>query len=627
MRDWLGRRRILICGDEPLTQQVAKGLSDDGSTVAVIPTDALATLEMRSVRTLILADPPDASSLTAMLIARARAAPRRWRQPRQRLILMHRSDPPPRVPESKPDDRLQIETFAIEDRAARALLLRWPLHLSIDPRIDQRPHLLIVGSDAPARAVLIHSLRLIHYGSGRPQITVACPDAQTHLAEWLATAREAERIADIRGLSLADLSADAVLDQLAPLLAAPASTPGAAGMDAAPSAHDAPLAIPLTWVLICPGAHAEAGLAIARRLVSALAEHQTASPVILLETGLGATDPDASTVDAAPVGIETWDGQIVPFATLREIFRADVLLDGRGDEVARTIHDHYRDSIAAQGRDPESEPAGQPWERLGTSYRQANRLQADHVWAKLAVIDAWAVPEEIVETFALAPLEVERLAIIEHARWAADRHLDGWRHAAVRDNALKHHPQLIPYADLTEPMKDLDRFAVRGLPALLARQGLGILRLLIVGVPEPTPDCPGGMRLTRLADQALARLIARYPDRVLAFASTLTDPRTRLLVRRAIAHAPDTVLFLLLPQPLARTLDAQPDHEARRDLLTLTARAVRRIGLDGERELTDWLARRTDINLILGDRVPSGAVAKQVRLDPLGAGLEWTFEY
>ena len=121
-----------------------------------------------------------------------------------------------------------------------------------------------------------------------------------------------------------------------------------------------------------------------------------------------------------------WDGQVMPFSWLRDACQPEVLLDHQGDELARVIHDHYQDSIAAQGRDPSEEPAGRPWEALPASYRNANRHQADHLWAKLAVTDCRAVPEELVESFAFAPLEGERLAIIEHARWAADRYLDGW---------------------------------------------------------------------------------------------------------------------------------------------------------------------------------------------------------
>jgi hypothetical protein len=371
-----------------------------------------------------------------------------------------------------------------------------------------------------------------------------------------------------------------------------------------------------------PDAEGE-GVDTVRQLARDLADIQGVSPPILFEIGL----PHEVGTATARGRIEDWDGQIIPVSYLREACRPAVLLDGRGDEVARTIHDHYRDSIAAQGRNPDGEPAGQPWELLATSYRQANRHQADHVWAKLAVTDARAVPEEMVDSFVLTPLEVERLAVIEHERWAADRHLDGWSYAPERDNQLKHHPQLIPYADLSEPMKDLDRFAVRGLPTLLARQGLGILRLLIVGIPQPAAGCPGGMRLRRLADQALDRLVARYPDRALVLASTLTDRRSRELVRQAMEREPGVGLFLLLPRPLGHVLADLADPHDRRGFLMLAARAERRIGLNGETELTTWLAARADISLILGDRVPAGTVEKRVRLDPDGSGLDWNFEY
>jgi hypothetical protein len=359
------------------------------------------------------------------------------------------------------------------------------------------------------------------------------------------------------------------------------------------------------------------GLELARRLVHELAVIQGVSPPILLETG-----------EAVPGGqVEDWDGQIIPVAYLREACRAPVLLEGSGDEIARTIHDHYRDTIAAQGRDPDGEPAGQPWETLTNSYRQANRHQADHVWAKLAVSDCRAVPEDLVESFVMSPLQVEQLALIEHQRWAADRHLDGWRYGPVRDNRLKHHPQLIPYADLSEPMKDLDRFGVRGLPTLAARLGLGIQRLLILGLHQPGPTCPDGSGLRRLVDRLLARLVERYPDRALVFAATLTDPRERQVVARALESEAGVGLFLLLPRPLSLILADLPDREARRDFLTLAARAERRINLDGEAQLVTWFAQRAEISLILGDQIPLGAAHKQVRLDPGGRSLAWTFEY
>ena len=186
-------------------------------------------------------------------------------------------------------------------------------------------------------------------------------------------------------------------------------------------------------------------------------------------------------------GIDDWDGQIVPVSWLDAACGAKALLDGSGDRLAQVIHDHYRDTTEAQGRDPALEPAGRPWALLDGSYRDASRYQADHLWAKLAATDCRTVPLAEAPAFAFAPLEVERLAEIEHRRWAADRYLNGWTYAAVRDNAQRHHPQLVPYADLSEPMKDLDRYVVRLVPTLLARSGRALVRGLIVGIAQADP--------------------------------------------------------------------------------------------------------------------------------------------
>ncbi|MCO5761248.1 MAG: Ryanodine receptor Ryr, partial [Chromatiaceae bacterium] len=81
-------------------------------------------------------------------------------------------------------------------------------------------------------------------------------------------------------------------------------------------------------------------MALARRLTVELAARQGVSPPVLLEVG-----------DTEPGGdIDDWDGQIIPIAYRREACSAALLLDGAGDELARTIHEHYCDTIAAQGR-------------------------------------------------------------------------------------------------------------------------------------------------------------------------------------------------------------------------------------------------------------------------------------
>ncbi|MBP6809040.1 MAG: hypothetical protein KA125_12260, partial [Chromatiaceae bacterium] len=205
-------------------------------TPAVSPLDP-AVLDPARTPVLILADPPDAPDLVARLLELARERARQvqpgwWSvmkagrsavgqqagpaigkagrqgrpRPVQRLILMHPRDPAPVLPACEPDDPLQIETFAIEDRAARALFRRWPPHLGLDPGFDQVPHLLFLGFAPPARALLLQALLLAHYGQGRPRITLVCDRHQAVAAEFLAAYPQASSIADLRFAALAELS-------------------------------------------------------------------------------------------------------------------------------------------------------------------------------------------------------------------------------------------------------------------------------------------------------------------------------------------------------------------------------------------------------------------------------------
>jgi hypothetical protein len=56
---------------------------------------------------------------------------------------------------------------------------------------------------------------------------------------------------------------------------------------------------------------------------------------------------------------------------------------------------------------------------------------------------------------------VERLSESIHDNWAQRRILDGWRHGPARDDAAKTHPDLVPYAELSEGEKEYDRTTVR----------------------------------------------------------------------------------------------------------------------------------------------------------------------
>lgn len=487
---------------------------------------------------------------------------------------------------------LQLESVALPQQAARAFFSRWPLHWGADPGFAQAVHLLVCGQGAMATALCVQALRVGLYGAPRLRLTQLGRDPERLRSAFLAAYPQAREIADL------DF--------------------GAVG-DAGSNAGLAEGRVPVTAV-ICTGDRPEQTLALAVAVRDQLASGlNPCSPPVFVDL----RDTRASG------DLDAWDGQLIPVDLEALALEPSALLDGEGDELARVIHEHYRDTTEAQGRDPSAEPSGAPWDTLAPAYRDANRHQADHVWAKLAVTDCLAVAEERVESFAFAPLEVERLAVIEHARWAADRWLAGWSYAPTRDNGLKHHPQLIPYEALSAPMKDLDRFAVRLVPTLLARSGLGVLRMLLVGLAPAASDLPPTAALDRQIRRLLTRLTARYPDRALVVCASLVDPLQRRLVEVAV-DAYGAAFFWLSVRPLGEQL-ARLDQATRRQMLTLVSRAMRRIPLQTPNAEEHWLEQRADILVDFGSQTaathpsPTGH-RKRVWLGPRG-GPDWGFEY
>lgn len=69
-----------------------------------------------------------------------------------------------------------------------------------------------------------------------------------------------------------------------------------------------------------------------------------------------------------------------------------------------------------------------------------------------------------------APL-IEELAEAVHNEWAEERRRKGWRYGAQRDDANMLHPCLVPYDELSESEREVDRRTV--IATLTALQRLG----------------------------------------------------------------------------------------------------------------------------------------------------------
>jgi len=74
------------------------------------------------------------------------------------------------------------------------------------------------------------------------------------------------------------------------------------------------------------------------------------------------------------------------------------------------------------------------------------------------------IPEEVVEV----------LAMIEHEAWMKERTEAGWIYGLAKSTKKKISPHLIPYDDLPEEIKEIDRESIRQIPNLLGKIGMAV---------------------------------------------------------------------------------------------------------------------------------------------------------
>lgn len=142
------------------------------------------------------------------------------------------------------------------------------------------------------------------------------------------------------------------------------------------------------------------------------------------------------------------------------------------EKIAKMIHSDY---VIKQGEQRKgASPELRDWDELPGDIKYSNLSQARHISEKLRVIgcgiaaaDSGCTPLEELE-----PAEIESLSILEHERWMAERRASGWTLGAKKDPEKKCTPYLVPWEDLSEQVRDLDRDAVRNIIPLLGRVGL-----------------------------------------------------------------------------------------------------------------------------------------------------------
>lgn len=172
---------------------------------------------------------------------------------------------------------------------------------------------------------------------------------------------------------------------------------------------------------------------------------------------------------------------LIAFGDTGDFAHAIGLFDSDTDAMPRMFHEAYRRTA------PDHAVANLPWEALAEELRESNRRLLIHLPAKLSTagvdVAAWLARTDPAlgadKDLPLPDLEtnpelLEQLAALEHARWMMERHLGGWQHGPVRDNARRIHPDLKPYAALDDKVRHYDRAMVKeAWTALASSAGTG----------------------------------------------------------------------------------------------------------------------------------------------------------
>ena len=348
-------------------------------------------------------------------------------------------------------DAFRLEFFNIFDSGARALLKEYPAFSETQGR---RAHLLVIGLGRMGESLVVHAARSWHarHTTSGERLRMTIID------------READRKTESLCLRYPRLG------KVCELVAQPMDIHWPE-FQRAEFLFDADGRCDVTIVYICLDDDSF-GLSAALALRQRIREERI--PIVVrmeqdagLATLLGGMDGSGG-------GFEN----LHAFGLLDRTCKPDLLLGGTHEIIARAIHEGYVCYREKLDGTPQIDPAMVPWDNLAEEFQESCRRQADHIGLTLRAVGCGLAPltDWDAELFEFTSEEVERIARMEHDRWMAERRREGWT-PGPRDLERKTNPYLVPWEQLPEEIKELNRDMVRGFPAFLARVGLQTYRL------------------------------------------------------------------------------------------------------------------------------------------------------
>ncbi|KAI0870019.1 hypothetical protein GGS24DRAFT_126394 [Hypoxylon argillaceum] len=109
-----------------------------------------------------------------------------------------------------------------------------------------------------------------------------------------------------------------------------------------------------------------------------------------------------------------------------------------------------------------------PWNQLREAFKDSNREHADAIPSTIRVANCFLAEKKDGRTpvTKFTKAEIEAMAIHEKGRWNSERLQRQWK-TGPRSGANKTTPYLVPWEDLEEQIKDIDRVMVRSYPNIL----------------------------------------------------------------------------------------------------------------------------------------------------------------
>ena len=150
-----------------------------------------------------------------------------------------------------------------------------------------------------------------------------------------------------------------------------------------------------------------------------------------------------------------------------------LLLDNL-EQIAIAIHDNYNQKQLE--RHPDKPLSYPQYSDLPDTLKYSNLRQARGIVHKLNLM-GWEIRLQGTDGEVISEIAdevVETLAIFEHDEWVRERTRDGWMYGDEKDVEKKITPYLVPYDELCEEIKDLDRDTIRNIPTLLDVVGMAV---------------------------------------------------------------------------------------------------------------------------------------------------------